>query len=440
MAKVPQKIGASETTVTLSAALRYWRYLLITGMAIAAIGCISLLGIYLYLDRTPGELIRYAERRLAGHPKLELFSVPLFALLRPMVERPVLEPVPKTGKGHQKIPMAPQAYNHDGNPLSGTISQHFPPALYPTRLLSNEKEIQEAILQARPGDVLEIVPGEYRVNGKLTLLNGGVAANPIILRAQQPGTVNLLFNSAVGLEVSAPYWIVENLVIRGICEPQGNCEHAFHIFGKARATVIRNNLIEDFNAHIKVNGFGNFWPDDGLIQFNTLNNTSVRETANPVTLIDIVGTSRWIAADNVISNFIKGNGNYTSYGAFMKGGGSDGRFERNLVICTEADISQKGVRIGLSFGNGGTGTQFCRDRRCITEHSRGVIADNMVMHCNDFGIYINKSNGTIISGNKLNNNYGIDIRYPESSATLERNIVDGKIRERDGGRIINTHN
>ena len=42
--------------------------------------------------------------------------------------------------------------------------------------------------------------------------------------------------------------------------------------------------MEDFNAHIKVNGEGGQWPDNGLVQYNTLTNSHPRTTVKTVAL------------------------------------------------------------------------------------------------------------------------------------------------------------
>jgi hypothetical protein len=52
-----------------------------------------------------------------------------------------------------------------------------------------------------------------------------------------------------------------------------------------------------------------------------------------VTPIDLVAASGWKIAGNVIADFIKGQGDRTSFGAFAKGGAADTVFERNVVVC-----------------------------------------------------------------------------------------------------------
>ncbi|WP_298235074.1 hypothetical protein [uncultured Azohydromonas sp.] len=387
-------------------------------------------------QRTPGELLRHAQRRLEGHPRLEWLLLPLLRTAQAHLERPVPGLLPALGKGQQPQPLAPVRYGERGGAVPLPPAQAQAVVAEPSAndvLLYSEGEIAAAFQRARPGQRLVIASGRYRFNTPLRTRAGGTAWAPIVVTAQRPGAVTLEFHTVEAVSVAHPYWVFENLHLRGTCGRHEECEHAFHVVGAARSTVLRNNLIEDFNAHVKVNGQGGQWPDDGLLQFNTLRNSTPRQTHKPVTLVDVVGASGWQLTDNVIANFVKAQGNGVSFGAFMKGGGRDGRMERNLVICTTQDISQRGTRAGLSFGGGGTEASYCRDGRCEVEHEAGLVANNIVAHCNDSGIYVFRSRGTGVAHNTLINTGGVEVRVPPADARVQFNIVEGRIRARDGG-------
>lgn len=407
--------------------------LLIAAPLVFVGGIASLWFAYPHMEHSPGELMRYAERRLIGHPKLEFFILPIFRAVRPLIERPVAGPFPTLGKGQQSRSLPPQRYTAEGQPLpvESTAPASDAVALDGSVLMVSEADFEHTLSNARPGQVLEVAPGAYSMKRSIHLRNGGEADRPIVLRARIPGSVVIESAATEGFHVLAPYWIFENLVIRGICQEHSNCEHAFHVVGKARNTVIRNNRIEDFNAHVKVNGIGNDWPDGGLIQYNTFRNGRTRRTGNPVTPLNIDVASRWQVADNVIAHFVKDGGNGISYGVFMKGAGEKGRIERNLIICTERDISQAGVRVGLSFGGGGMTTALCRDKRCDFEHRDGIAANNIIAHCNDVGIDIHRSVGAVIVHNTLINTAGIGARGVPVTATVRGNLMDGQIRARN---------
>jgi len=199
--------------------------------------------------------------------------------------------------------------------------------------------------------------------------------------------------------------------------------------------VIRNNEIREFNAHLKVNGADGLFPDHGRVIGNRLVNTRARRTGNPVTLFDLVAASNWLVEGNLIADFVKDGGDSTSYGAFAKGGGAGNRFIRNIVLCEHRLRGASGRRIGLSFGGGGSGAAACRDKRCVVEHERGLMRDNLIASCSDDGIYINRSAQSEILHNTLIDTAGIDLRFAESTARVEGNLMDGPIRVRDGALL-----
>lgn len=394
---------------------------------------------YVHLDRSPGELMRYTERRLEGHTKLEWFSKPVFGIVRPLIERPVTAVTLDPEVGPRRERLAPQRYDPMGRPLAGNqigTDQTNLKTEGRSVLVWTSEEMTQAIAHAQPGDVIELQAGVYALPRNIGTPVGGTPSNPIIVRGARPGVAIINSGAIEGFHITQPFWIFEDLVIRGKCSVHDYCEHAFHVTGAARGTVIRNNVVEDFNAHIKVNGRPpKEWPDDGLIQYNIFRNNAPRRTQTPVTPIDIVGADRWHITNNYVGHFVKDGSNGISYGIFMKGGGHDGLIERNQVVCTETDISQSGARVGVSFGGGGTISAYCRDAKCVTEFSNGKIINNTIKNCNDYGVYVNKSNNIYIHKNSILNTYGVDIRYPESSVILFGNEIDGKTRLRDGAAV-----
>jgi hypothetical protein len=301
-------------------------------------------------------------------------------------------------------------------------------------MVASADEANKAITQAHPGDIITLMPGIYRFadQGYIFASHAGTQTAGITVRAERPNTVFLEFNLLEGFLVSAPYWTFENLTIRGVCKEQENCAHAFHVVAQASHFTARNNTIVDFNAHFKINSQDGFTPDNGLIEGNTLTNTRTRQTMQPVTPIDLVSSSHWVIRSNLITDFIKAQGDQISYGAYAKGAGADNLFERNIVLCEYRLHGYPGQRIGLSLGGGGTGKQYCRDKRCITEQDGGIIRSNLIASCSDEGIYINRAATSKIVHNTLIDTAGIMVRFVASSADVQANIVDGRIRGSEG--------
>ena len=301
--------------------------------------------------------------------------------------------------------------------------------------VSNVAALRDAVAAAVPGDVILLAPGVYTLDRTLALARAGTADAPITLRGGEGVVVESATIEAI--KVSAPHWHVEDLSMRGVCADDATCEHALHIVGAADGTWVRGCTLVDFNAQIKGNGEdvggARVWPDDVWIVGNDLHDTRGRRTSNPVTKIDVVGGQRWRVEANRIADFHKDGGDTISYAAFLKGHSYDGVFARNLVVCSEFHTG--GVRVGLSLGGGGTSdATFCEGGTCTPEHERGVLANNLIARCDDVGIYLNKAAETRVLANTLYATAGIDVRFETSDAEVDGNVLDGRIRERDGGR------
>ena len=301
-----------------------------------------------------------------------------------------------------------------------------------------EQELVDALKDAQPGDVIVLTAPQLHITRTLDIARPGEFRRPITLTSAAGQISTIEFTALEGLRVLAPNWIFANLHIRGVCANHVDCQHAFHIVSGASNTIIRNCRIEDFDAHIKINGQGGKYPDNGIIEGNTLSNSAPRRTNMPVTPIDLVAASGWKIRSNLIADFIKAGGNRISYGAFAKGGGTGNRFEDNVIICEARTRAAAGQRVGLSFGGGGTAGYACRDRSCIVEQVGGVARNNLIAFCSNVGIHLNRAASTKLEHNTLLDTGGIEVRFPESSLDSIGNLVDGPIYRRDGGTIVSS--
>lgn len=308
-----------------------------------------------------------------------------------------------------------------------------------TVYVSSNKSLLTAIKHAEAGVTIQLLPGVYELNlPRITLNSGGTSAAPISLIAASLGKVKLKIRGE-GFVVNKPYWRFKNLHIIGTCIQHSRCEHAFHIVGNGHDVILENNIMQDFNAAIKVNGIGDIFPDNGLVLNNTIFNTSVRKTANPVTPIDLMHADNWRVTSNFIFDFIKGSGNKVSYGAFFKGGSRRGEFSKNLIIC-KANLKSNSIAIGLSLGGGGSPESWHRNKKAY-EHDKGSIRNNIIMNCpNDVGIYLNRAKNSQVINNILFNTVGIDIRFKESDGFIARNIISGRIKKRNSAQAELSNN
>jgi len=318
-----------------------------------------------------------------------------------------------------------------------------------TKMVYNSKEFITALNHAKPGDTIQLMPGSYPIKQRyINIKQAGLSTDPIIVRSAQLGTVKIELTSSEGFHILAPYWVFENLEIQGHCTKKmhGYCDHAFHVTGNGHSFVLKNNKIHDFNSAVKVNGSSvngkSVYPDYGLIEKNSFYNTTPRYTNSPVNLLNINSANNWVVRSNLISDFSKkGGNNLVSFGAYMKGNSHNGLFENNLIICEHTLPADLGIRIGLSFGGGGTGTRFCRDTNCDSEHTNGIMRNNIILNCShDIGIYLNKAKNTKIYNNLIFNSLGIDARFNTTSAFIYNNIISGRIKSRNGGTYTSQNN
>lgn len=309
--------------------------------------------------------------------------------------------------------------------------------------ISSREQLGFVLEHAKPGSVITLAPGVYKVGKALTLRGTATAQDTkhITFRAEKLGAVRFESVTVIALRVLRPNWIVENFEFAGICSTDRECEHAIFMAGPVSNTIIRNNRMRNFNSAIKSGRSSEEqkFADDVLIEGNHIFNVAVRRTERPVTQIDINGGKRWKVIDNFIADFGKGSGNFTSYAGFLKSNSRDGLFARNLVICEWRH--KGGERVGLSFGGGGTkDPAYCEDNDCSTFHTGGVMVNNIIMNCPDVGIYLNRSKDTKVYNNTLINTKGIDARFEITTAAIENNLVTGKIATRDGASITEKNN
>lgn len=312
--------------------------------------------------------------------------------------------------------------------------------------VSTVAQLTDAVSKAKPGDTIVLAAGTYKI-GKVSCSADGTAAAPITVKSATPLTAKIEIDAVEGFAVTGAFWTFEGLDIKGVCADDNNCEHAFHVTGKAQGFVLRGNRIYDFNAQLKVNAsnIGGTWvmPHKGLLEGNEVFDSKARNTSNPTTKFNIDTGDDWIVRANIIRDFQKGAGDNVSYGAFMKSGGKNGIFERNLVLCSRDHAG--GTRIGLSFGGGGTAPQFCAPAfnagtPCSVEHDGGTMRNNIIANCTDVGVYLNRSKGTKLLHNTLVGTSGIDFRFATTTGEAHGNVLTGKIRMRDGGMFSGADN
>lgn len=329
------------------------------------------------------------------------------------------------------------------------VESRVKPERLPNVIVMNFDELKKALSKAKAGDVIEFPPEVISINRKLTLNASGSLDAPITIQGSRHGNTTLEITSMVGLQISGANVIIDNITFSGKCKDDSHCEHALQLKGNADNVEIRNSDFLNFNAAIKSSGIDDKktqqreHPDYVNIHQNTFVNDWSRDTKQAVTPIDVVGGDFWTIERNFFADFEKKRGNKISYGAFLKGGGNFGQFVDNVVACEwKVPYSSKThVRIGLSFGGGGTSAQFCPDKVCSAEHQKGVMDHNLIVNCpTDVGIYINNGHDILLSQNVVFGTLGIDVNRGSAGVDIINNKVEGLIRWRNESVGVDNNN
>lgn len=313
--------------------------------------------------------------------------------------------------------------------------------LVPKSLLSNTifvdsvTELTKAIRNAAPGQVIVVRDGDYDLVGKRILISEQIPSlgQPIYLVSENIGEVNITLDTREGFYINKPHWHVIGFNFTGVCKLQSSCDHAFHVVGEGSEFYAAHNEFWDFNAAIKVNQLKGKYPDNGRLEYNYFSFTEPRQVRNSVTPINLDHGNNWRTSYNIIRDFAKIGGNRISYGLFFKGGVVGGEISNNLIVCNTKKEEPKSALVGMSIGGGGMSTSNRRNN--VDFEAKGVLVkNNIVMHCNDVALYVNKGKDSVIHNNTFYNTNGLDLRYQETSGQVFNNVLNGKIRLRDGGK------
>lgn len=298
--------------------------------------------------------------------------------------------------------------------------------------------LRVALAQAEPGTRIVLAPGRYRIEQTLHTQGHGTAQAPITLASDRAGSAVLEVQATVGLTIGHAHWAIERLVIEGHCPRDTDCEHALHVKGPAHHARIRDCVLRDFNAPIKINREAGAQPDGGEITGCTLVNTRPRHTDRPVTGIDLVAGARWRIHRNHLADFVSTDPRRTTYAAFAKGGARDTVFEANTVVCEQRLRGHVGSRVGLSLGGGGTASEHCRDGlHCRGgEHLGGRLHNNLIVGCSDAGIDLHRAHHAVVAHNTLVDTAGLVGRHRQTQSFLWANWVDGPVREQDEAQLM----
>lgn len=296
--------------------------------------------------------------------------------------------------------------------------------------VSTPNEVISALDKAIAGDIIRVAPGVYEFADAIHLDSAGSPTEPIQLIGDgDVGNVEFRINSSLGFSIAGQDYVVEGIWLR--CQgSQCTGARGFSIWGSARRVTIRGCRTTDFSQHIKgwITNDTLDAPEDITIAGNEAFNTSAYSGSSNV--LNLNGGTRW----RVVGNFVHDYGNAgINYGIFLKGATTESVIERNLVAGSYDRVEGDGAVVGISFGGGRMGTQWCEAgnqgvRGCICEDYYGIARNNIVINTSDAALHVNSACGSKFLNNIVYSSATmLQIQSFEGEGDIEvrNNVLDG---------------
>jgi len=266
-------------------------------------------------------------------------------------------------------------------------------------VISTKVELNTAIKNAKPGDVIILKDGTYS-NLEILFVGEGTKKKPITLRAETPGKV--FIEGISNLEISGNFLNVEGLFFRNGHSPTANVI-AFRTSKESVAnnSSVSNCVILDFNNLERDQE--NLW-----VQFygkhNTLEHCYIAGKTNggPTVRVDLKGNQSIRNYHQIVNNH---------FGPRPRKGGARGET----------------IQLGSSFTS--------------MSPSNTTIANNLFEACNgEVEIISSKTNFNLIKNNVFYKSEGSVVTRHGNYVTIDGNyfIGDGVNEQYGGVRIINT--
>ncbi len=265
--------------------------------------------------------------------------------------------------------------------------------------VSSKTEILDAIANASPGDVITVSPGSYDFNQVITVQNDGQASSRIFLRADQLGTVTFNLSHIENFKLYGKFWIFENIHFFGACTTGNSCEHAFHIVADADDIIFRNNDIENFASHVKLNGelvgggSAKSFPDRTMFINNFWHNTKYVTNNAPHNILNLDGGKDHVVRGNIFADYNAPASLPKSASAvYPKASALRILIEQNLIVCEKSRTAGETAR-GIQLGDGAPASICDGDQDqdgsgdCIEngQSQEAIVRNNIIMNCNNGG-------------------------------------------------------
>jgi hypothetical protein len=311
----------------------------------------------------------------------------------------------------------------------------LPASSGPTVSVATTAELQAAVNNLTSGTTILLADGVYDLTNTLNIR--GVTDVSIRSASGNRDSVTLrgrgMSNSNFG---NVPHIIAvyaaQNVTIADM-SLRDAYYHLIQIHGEADADGVHLynlHLIDSGEQFVKGSTAGPPGPysDDGIVECSLFEYTD-RARSWYTNGVDVLAGSGWVIRDNTFRNIRAPQGQLAGPAVLMWRNSIDTIVERNLFI--ECD---RAIALGLSSPDANS-----RDGETRYDHQGGIIRNNMIYRAGegDVGITVNYARNIEISHNTviLNDTFpwgAIEYRFGSTTATIQNNLTDALIWQRDG--------
>jgi parallel beta-helix repeat protein len=299
-------------------------------------------------------------------------------------------------------------------------------------VVSSVEELRAAVAAATPGTIIEMTDGTYTWSDTASCCTISDKTN-LTIRSQS-GNRDAVVVQGLGISsrttqfcfklYRSDYITFENFTMKDVYW------HCVQVNEGSEYATFRNLVMWDAGeGPIKGTSPGTSGPycDYGLVEDCAIGYTDTGERSC-VEGIDLVACNDWVIQDCEFYKARKSGGPAkVGWGFFAKGNSQD------TVVD---DCYFEDCDIAISFGGGGTSSQYFRDGDETYEHRRGIMKNNVVNRTKDVGIYMYYAMQFKIYNNTIWSTFeaadsSIDMRFPPTSGEVFNNILNEGYRLRN---------
>jgi parallel beta-helix repeat protein len=280
--------------------------------------------------------------------------------------------------------------------------------------------LSHGVAQLAPGDTLWIRGGTYTgsgnaMNSSITTVPGGTSANPIIIGAYNPGTLETVIvqtpdgsNTIALNSATQTYLTFQDLILDGSLESNTNFQGVYVSGGASHNTMLRLSVRNYPNFGVVFSNNNGNSPNNSIIGCSIHGNGSGLLATNGHGIY-ITGASGTVISGNTI---------YGNLGYGIHLNEDDGLYSNNGIVVSDNTVFSNGRSASVAeYGivdDGGQNNLIYNN--LVYSNWGGILVYSGTSNCRVY-------NNTIYNNNPSGGSGGIDMQYYASAPVIENNIV-----------------